>query len=144
MFLFTQHPYPPFDNPNLLSCGELISCSKTDLWLRLITALSSGNGDWFISLASQDVPWNCFYRISKTQSRLAVVIKLRMCSSVRTHCTVRGSLVLTRLPSLLIPNTNFVVPKTTLTFDNLLEGLRKVAQSCCTYDYSFLQGKNAD
>lgn len=39
---------------------------------------------------------------------------------------------------------NLVVPQTTLTSGNSLEGLKELIQSCCTHDYSLLQGKNAD
>lgn len=41
-----------------------------------------------------------------------------------------------RLPSLLIPTASSRVPKTTLRFNNLLEGLTELTEGYCAYGYS--------
>lgn len=56
-------------------------------------------------------------------------------------CKVRGS---PRLPLLLTPVANLGVPKTTLKFDNLLEGLTELTESCFTHGYSLLQQNGTD
>ena len=49
-----------------------------------------------------------------------------------------GGTVHIRAPSLLTPIVSLEIPQTTLTFDNLLEGLVKLTESCYTHSYSLL------
>ena len=57
---------------------------------------------------------------------------------------VRGNCPDKRPPSLLTPITSLGVPKVTLRFDNSLEGLTELTESCYTHGYGLLQGKDTD
>lgn len=97
---------------------------------------------------------NVFHRIfllayQEKQNYLAVIIKLRIYKSELwmwklIDYMVRESTVYIRPPSLLIPIASLVVLKTTLSFDNSLEGLTELTQSCYSRGYSLLQGKDKD
>lgn len=46
--------------------------------------------------------------------------------------------------SLLTPAASLGAPKTILNFHDSLEGLTELPESCCTHNYSLLQGKSSD